>query len=235
MPSSSDAVQSSVLEVFDIDVILPTKEERKRLAAYSSKKPMARVLLSVSNGGVREIVVPARVGRVLLADPISVPCDENEAFDQIHELEFRSCCSLITDLLSHRDYSSGELTRKLLLYGFRDVEIQRAVDRAHDRRYLDDRRFAVNFIQERIRRGWGQRKIEAELKRRGVECSEIDGYPEAFFTEESDLERASQILERRVVPDDRAREKLTRFLLTRGFPYRIANEAVLDRLSEDLS
>lgn len=36
-------------------------------------------------------------------------------------------------------------------------------------------------------RGWGQRKIETELKRRHVVLDDIPGYPEDYFAVEDDL------------------------------------------------
>ncbi len=100
-------------------------------------------------------------------------------------------------------------------------------------RVLDENRFCSYFIEERKRRGWGQRKIETELKRRHVVLDDIPGYPEDFFAVEDDLARASALLAKRRVPETRGFEKLVRFLMGKGFSYHIAADAVKARLDAE--
>lgn len=194
---------------------------------------MAEVTCLLDSGQSREIVVPVRVGRLLLQDVISLPMGEEDAFDAIHALEGRECLALLIEILNRRDHSIGEIRCKLASYGYREIEIDQAVDRAVEAKFLDDARFSSFFIDERKRRGWGRRKIEMELKRRGVDPNAIPGYPEVFFSDEDDVERASALLRRKQVPDSRPYEKLVRHLLGKGFTYSIASEAVKQRLSSD--
>ena len=215
----------------DIEVRLP---DRKRASSsFSSKKPMAEVSCIMENGCSREIVVPVRVGRILMGDAIPLPLPEDEAFDAIHALEGRICFNLMTEMLSRRDYAAGELREKLRLYGYRDEEIDPCLDRARDLRFVNDARFASYFIEERKRRGWGRVKIERELKMRGVSLDDIPDYPDAYFSEDDDLERAVALLGRKRVPDSRAYEKLVRHLMSKGFAYSVAAEATRRRLAED--
>lgn len=215
----------------DIEVRLP---DRKRASSsLSSRKPMAEVSCIMENGCSREIVVPVRVGRILMGDAISLPLSEDEAFDAIHALEGRICFNLMTEMLSRRDYAAGELREKLRLYGYRDEEIDPCLDRARDLRFVNDARFASYFIEERKRRGWGRVKIERELKMRGVSLDDIPDYPDAYFSEDDDLERAVALLGRKRVPDSRAYEKLVRHLMSKGFAYSVAAEATRRRLAED--
>ena len=194
---------------------------------------MAEVSCIMENGCSREIVVPVRVGRILMGDAISLPLPEDEAFDAIHALEGRICFNLMTEMLSRRDYAAGELREKLRLYGYRDEEIDPCLDRARDLRFVNDARFASYFIEERKRRGWGRVKIERELKLRGVSLDDIPDYPDAYFSEDDDLERAVALLGRKRVPDSRAYEKLVRHLMSKGFAYSVAAEATRRRLAED--
>lgn len=99
--------------------------------------------------------------------------------------------------------------------------------------FLDENRFCSYFIEERKRRGWGQRKIETELKRRHVVLDDIPGYPEDYFAVEDDLARASALLAKRRVPETRGFEKLVRFLMGKGFSYQIAADAVKARLDAE--
>ena len=215
----------------DIEVRLP---DRKRASSsFSSKKPMAEVSCIMEKGCSREIVVPVRVGRILMGDAISLPLPEDEAFDAIHALEGRICFNLMTEMLSRRDYAAGELREKLRLYGYRDEEIDPCLDRARDLRFVNDARFASYFIEERKRRGWGRIKIERELKMRGVSLDDIPDYPDAYFSEDEDLERAVALLGRKRVPESRPYEKLVRHLMSKGFAYSVAAEAARRRLAED--
>lgn len=201
-------------------------------SSFSNKKPMAEVSCILDSGKSREIVVPVRVGRLLQNDAISLPLPEDEAFDAIHALEERCCFSLLTEMLSRRDYASQEAADKLSLYGYRIEEIQSVISRAQHARFLNDNRFARYFIDERKRRGWGRRKIELELKRRGIVVEDMPGYPEEFFDADDDVQRALEVIERVSIPTVKPYEKLIHKLLNKGFSYSVAKEAVRMRLSD---
>ena len=217
-------------QVTDIEVRLPDKA-RRALASYSAKKPIAEVTLTLDNGRSREIVVPTRVGRVLQAEGIPLPQDEDSAFDAIHALEGRVCLTMLTEMLSRRDHGTEEARRKLSLYGFRDIEIDAAVERATELRFLNDDRFVSYFIEERKRRGWGRRKVEVELKHRGIDLDAVPGWPDDFFSDDDDLSRARELLSRRPVPSNGAFEKLVRRLMSKGFSYSVAAQAARERCS----
>lgn len=222
---------AAVAEAVALEVRLPDAAARARAQACG-RKPMAEVTLTLGSGDERQIVVPVRVGRVLDEAGIAFPCPVDDAFDAIHALEGRVCFAMITEILSRRDHAVDELRRKLSSYGFRTEEIEPAIARAQSHRFVDDSRFAGYFIEERLRRGWGRRRIEAELVRKGVDLEAVPGYPERYFSEEDDLARARAALERKTVPSERAFEKLVRFLVSRGFSYGIASDAVRDRLAD---
>lgn len=219
-------------QVTDIEVRLPDRE-RRASSSFSARKPMAEVTLSLDCGRSREIVVPVRAGRILRKEGIPLPQDEDAAFDAIHALEGRVCLAMLTEMLSRRDHGTEEARRKLALYGFRDVEIDAALTRASELRFLNDDRFTAYFIEERKRRGWGRRKVEIELKRRGIDLESIPGWPEAFFSDDDDLERARALLARKAVPADRAFDKLVRHLVGKGFAYGIASQAARERVHGD--
>lgn len=218
------------LQVTDIEVRLPDKA-RRASSSFLAKKPMAEVTLSLDNGHSREIVVPTRVGRILLAEGIPLPQDEDAAFDAIHAIEGRVCLTMLTEMLSRRDHGTEEARRKLSLYGFRDIEIDAALQRATELRFLNDDRFVSYFIDERKRRGWGRRKVEVELKRRGIDLDAIPGWPDEYFSDDEDLVRARELLANRPVPTTNAFEKLVRRLMSKGFSYGVAAQVARERCS----
>lgn len=191
--------------------------------------------MELEGGRCREIVVPVRAARILRDDPPPFPMGEEAAFDAIHDVEARCAFAAVTDMLSRRDHSEQELRRKLLALGYREVEIAQAIERARDRRFVDDGRFAGYFIEERIRRGWGPRKIEAELRCKGIDPGDVEGFPEGYFGDGRELELAEAALRRKPVPADRPYDRLLRHLLSRGFSCSAARRAVEHRLEDDAS
>lgn len=220
------------LQVVGLEVRLPQKGARVS-SSFSARKPMAEVSVVLEDGRSREIVVPVRAGRVLQAEGIALPQDEEAAFDAIHALEGRVCLAMLAEMLSRRDHGTEEARAKLRRYGFREQEIEGAVARATEMRFLDDDRFCGYFIEERKRRGWGRLRIEVELKRKGIDPASIPGYPDAFFDESDDLNRARAVLSRKRVPDAKPFDKLVRALMSKGFPYRIASQAARERIDAE--
>lgn len=208
-------------------VVFPDKKAPSSFAGArgSVKKPRAHIDIELEEGYERTIWIPVRVARVYIKDAPSMPMDLEDFRERVDAL-CRSCAfTMVTEMLSRRDHASGEVREKLSVYGFSEPAIDEAVKRAQAYRFINDDRFCSYFIEERKRRGWGRRKIETELKRRHIVLDAIPGYPEQYFNDEDDLERALRLLERRRVPEERAFEKLVRFLMGKGFSYRVAADA----------
>lgn len=222
-------------EVSAIDIRLPERGSSQGFGGSSyGRKPMATAVIQRDDGVEKTISIPVRVARVLLKDDRidRLPLSEDEVFTRIRTVEERVCFTMLAEMLSRRDHGSEEAREKLKAFGFLGDDIDRAIDRATELRFLNDDRFVASFIEERKRRGWGKRKIELELRRKGVDVRSISGYPERFFDEEDDEARARALLERKRVPDSRAYEKLVRFLLSKGFDYGISSACVKEHLRQ---
>ena len=192
-----------------------------------------RVNLSLDDGEAFELLLAPRAAKVLSSKDLPFPLGMDEALERILGIESTACLASLAELQARRDHSSMELESKLRSLGFRDEAIVRAIELGRERRYLDDRRFASSFIAERKRRGWGRKKIEFELKRKGIVLSDIPGYPDDYFDSSEDYERAIEALRRKSVPEARAFEKLTRFLMGRGFDYSTSSRAVRSYLDSE--
>lgn len=219
--------------VVEIDIALPPKGSTGMGGALPYRRPRAEVRFSLENGDVRSGWVPPRVARLYEKALPDLPCTYRSAMDALMELESRVCFTALTEMQSRREHSSHEVRSKLQQHGFRVTSIDAAIERALDLKFLDDARFMASFIDERLRRGWGRRKIELELKRRGVDPRALPGYPEAFFSAEDDAERARQLLQRKSVPETRAFEKLVRHLVGKGFSFDVAARAARERIDDD--
>jgi len=131
-------------------------------------------------------------------------------------------------LLGRRDHFREELRRKLLDRGLDAAEVEAALEWCDARRYLDDERLARRFAARR--RGWGPRRIVAELERRGVERSLAEAAVRAAAEPDRALVAALRRAEVRApagwwrLPARRAR--MVSSLLARGFEASDAIRAV---------
>jgi regulatory protein len=90
----------------------------------------------------------------------------------IDELDFATIYNKSLDLLSRREHSAFELIQKLKKrYGTSNL-IDDAIIRLKESNLLDDQRFAEAYIKARARKGFGPRRIDAELQQRKV-CEAI--------------------------------------------------------------
>ncbi len=212
--------------VVSFDVEMPPK--RAYQSAYALK---ATLTVHLADGNLYHLKLPASFARKLKPDCFELPSAAEEYFRTLFDLEQASCTRELMAILERRDHSRSEAHDKLKRKGYLDVYVDSSLSWAEERSFLNDSRFARYFIEEKKRAGWGRRRIELELASRGVEASLVPGYPDDFFNDEDDLERAESLLARKRVPDKNAYEKLVRFLVGKGFDYRLSREAVRRRLT----
>jgi regulatory protein len=130
-------------------------------------------------------------------------------------------------LLEVRGRSRFELRGRLLAKGHPAAAVDALLERLGASGLLDDARFARDRARAMLRRkGWGPRKLAADLARRGVEREQVDAaIAEAYADAGTD---PAAIMRREVVkrfgpdildPDTAAktRARARRFLLGRGF------------------
>ena len=111
-------------------------------------------------------------------------------------------------------------------------DVDPVLERLLARHFLDDRRFALGYARYRSRRRYGRRRIEMELRRRGVAAELIVEALAEVFPEEGDeralvRQRIEKRLERAQKPYDmKLFRSLYASLLRAGFPSAI----ILDEL-----
>lgn len=125
------------------------------------------------------------------------------------------------DFLARREHSAFELEQKLSKR-FDDINAIRAtITKLQSDGLQSDRRFAEHYIQARVNKGFGQRKIQQELKLRGIVESCIS---EVFAEKKIDwLILLLQLYERKYgqqAPENlEQKARCQRFLLSRGFSF----------------
>lgn len=92
-------------------------------------------------------------------------------------------------LLARREHSRLELSNKMLRH-FDRTDINPTLDRLTDQDLQSDERFAQSFTRERMLRGYGPSRIEAELQQRGVADSLATGAIDSIPVEEGTSWRA---------------------------------------------
>jgi regulatory protein len=122
-------------------------------------------------------------------------------------------------LLKYRERSQREINYRLQRRGFSTAVIQRVIEYLRQNNYLNEERFAQNYIKEKITKGIGRRKIYFGLKKLGVDQQYIE--EQIANIDEQDYYQAL----RKVIGRKREhykskkypRVKLWRFLLQRGY------------------
>jgi regulatory protein len=121
-------------------------------------------------------------------------------------------------LLARRDHCSAELALRLTSRGFEPETVQAAVEELRTRHYLDDERYARQFVDMHARRGHGPVRIRHELSDLGL-SAELAEQSVADYGDWSALARDIRTRRFGAEPPrtwpDKARQ--ARFLQYRGF------------------
>lgn len=72
-------------------------------------------------------------------------------------------------LCSRAEHSSGEMLRKMAMWGLPEEARERVVEKLRSGRYVDDERYARAFARDKARYDkWGRRKIDQALVEKGI-------------------------------------------------------------------
>jgi len=71
-------------------------------------------------------------------------------------------------LLARREHSRAELRGKLVGRGFENDSVEELLQGLEDQDLLSDERFAMSLIASRVETGYGPKRIDLELRNRGV-------------------------------------------------------------------
>jgi regulatory protein len=150
----------------------------------------------------------------------------------------RSAINFAFRLLSRRNYTRRELTLKLLQRGFEEKTMDRVVAECERLHYLDDEAFARTYRKQMTEKGYGARYIQMAMKKKGftdrdiaVSFSDYDMVADECTVAQTALVKKVKTLGH--LPEDlKKREKLYRFLCSRGFSTSTVHE-VLDTSRTD--
>lgn len=75
--------------------------------------------------------------------------------------------------LAQREYGEEELRRKLLTSANSPQDVEAVIAQMKQAGHLSDERFIEEYIQSRIRRGFGPLRISSELREKGISADAI--------------------------------------------------------------
>ena len=128
-------------------------------------------------------------------------------------------------LLSLRPHSEKELEKKLRDKGFPAAVIKEALEKLHDLKYLNDASFAIQWARNlAANKLWGNRKITASLRGKGVAAHLIDDAVASARQELSEEEAIDLLIKKRAAKkktaafDVKEKQRIFQSLMGRGFP-----------------
>ena len=136
------------------------------------------------------------------------------------------------DLLARRAHFAAELRAKLGQRGYQEAEVDDAVERLTAAGHLNEQEAAHMLVRSLKRRGYGRRRLELDLRRRGADEAAALAALESVG-DEDELERAGSVAARwRSSHPSRDRAALARHLERRGFAPRTIGAVLFDSADE---
>lgn len=125
--------------------------------------------------------------------------------------------------LSHQARTVQEMQKYLEKKGICDDTIQTAIDILQNKNYLNDRQFAKDFIETRIKtKPKSKFAFEYELRRKGIPLSVIEPLVQAYEDHALALKAVeSKINTWQYLDREKFKKKVMNFLRYRGFSYDI--------------
>ena len=130
-------------------------------------------------------------------------------------------------LLDKRDYSRAELLKKLTEKGYAEETAAAAVDRLAELGFVDDARYAPIVVRHYAAKGYGARRVQAELQRRGIPKELWDAAMAEMPEQDESVDRLLRSRMRGADPSDRAAlKKASDALVRRGYGWDEISAAV---------
>ena len=134
--------------------------------------------------------------------------------------------AFVVNSLAAKAQSIAEMTAKLASRGVPEAEARNVIAEAIRLGYLDDVELAGQLARGFLARGYGRRRAEQALRRRGIPADLAEDALSTAFGEEDEVALARSALGSRSIDDDAARRRAAAFLARRGFSSSAAWQAV---------
>jgi regulatory protein len=143
-----------------------------------------------------------------------------------------AAAAFVVNSLAARAQSVAEIEAKLARRGVSAADATVVVAEALRLGYLDDAELAGQLARGFVSRGYGRRRAEGALRRRGLPASLAEDALDSAYGAVDEAALAREALGSRALIDDAARRRAAAFLARRGFSSAAAWQAVRARSSE---
>jgi regulatory protein len=153
--------------------------------------------------------------------------DEEKLVELKTESDFGKNYIRAVDLVSRRLRSEREIRDYAFRKQWTKENVEKVVARLYERGYLNDEKFAENFVRSRANlRNYSARKMKLELRKKGIKSNIIEKV--LAETDEYDEQTALKnlIAKKRGYYDDQ--QKLVAYLARQGFSYDAIKSALTD-------
>ena len=138
-------------------------------------------------------------------------------------------------LLKFRLRSVKEIHGRLKIKGFEEGIIKETVSFLKDKGFIDDRLFAKSWIDSRIKKPLGLRRIEAELRLKGISKEIIDSLISETKKNYCEPDLVAKIAKERLeklkgIEPQKAKRRVYAYLVRRGF----SPETVIDTICRQI-
>jgi len=209
---------------------------RGSISAIEPQGPKSR-RVAIWVDGVERITVHRKALQWLEVEA-GVTVDVDELLQAVAEAEHRAAMDASFALLAVQDRSANELCQRLRQKGFAHEVTRRVVERLRELGYMDDRRYAIEYVRARMaQRPAGRRALYGELRRKGVDSEMIEEVLDECFGSVDEAALAAAAIEQRLprlakLDANTARSRLVALLQRRGFDFEVIRDAVSRAMPE---
>jgi len=135
----------------------------------------------------------------------------------LEEKEFKKALNYTFLLLKYRERSCREIETRLKRKKFSSDVIKKVIDYLKENNFINDKKFALKYAEEKLLQGFGKKLINFQLKRLGIKPSIIE---ETFKQLQTTID-TQKILKELIIKlkQRKDKKKIFRYLYQRGFDF----------------
>lgn len=192
-----------------------------------------RAELTLSNNEI--LVMP----RSLLKER---PYKSGMAFDRaafnelVSKRSFHYALEKAVSLLASRARSEKEIVSALQKNAYNEQTIARVMEKLHDAGYINDADFAEQWAASRATKGLGPRRIQMELRMKGVSSEQVEHTLHSLSDDDlldSAIKTAQKAMRGKDLTSVSDRQKVLAALARRGFDYSLSKRAIQHLLDHE--
>lgn len=143
--------------------------------------------------------------------------------------EFEKCRNYACKLLKYRSRSQKEIEDRLKKKKFSAEIIEKVIPWLKEKQYLDDLKFAQEWIAQRQRKGYSEKLIRWELKQKGVSEEMVSSNLSNQEGLLSNKEVAKKLVEKKIklyknLEPAKVKQRVQNLLLRHGFSWEVIGE-----------